>query len=283
MGAPAGIRVGRECMVVSFDYLKMQQIQLGRTRLPICPTGPAIISQSPGGPLRVAGRINNLALAGRVGSSPMRLNAGSMLVTQGRFNASNASLRLGKSRPRRSLSTPARFAAVSESGAAGTLSGADAVIGTVPLRLSDMDGRWRFAGGAGDDRRRDAGQRPRRPAQILSASKQRPSLQDGRQPDHTTGVLRHPASGTLVTNVDLEHNLVTGNGQANLDVPGIAFGPGLQPEELTPVTEGVVALVNGVLAGRGRINWTGSGTVTSTGDFATATWTSPRRSARSPG
>jgi len=85
----------------------------------------------------------------------------------------------------------------------------------------------------------------------------------------TTGSLRHPDSGTLVTNASIEHNLASGAGHAQLDVPGIAFGPNLQPEELTPITEGVVALVNGIVTGRGRINWSAAGNITSTGDFAT--------------
>ena len=53
-------------------------------------------------------------------------------------------------------------------------------------------------------------------------------------------------------------------------MPGIRFGEALQPEELTRLTEGVIALVQGTLAGRGRIAWTGNGKVTSTGDFSTA-------------
>ena len=85
----------------------------------------------------------------------------------------------------------------------------------------------------------------------------------------TTGTLRHPASGTQVSDVTIAHNLDTGNGNAVLDVPGITFGPGLQPEELTRLTEGVIALVRGTLSGQGRIAWTGAGEVSSTGDFTT--------------
>lgn len=269
MGSAGGIEVGRECMVVSFDYLQMQQFRLGRTRLPICPTGSAIISQAPNGPLRFSGRINNLALAGAVGSSPVRLNATSVLVSQAGFNASNAALRLGKNvtspvvvnaRTLRGSFTPG--------GANGILSEADAVIGTIPVRVTEMDGRWRFAGGAvtvdGAAMVNDRSD----PVKFYPLRSDNLRFVMANNRITTTGSLRHPESGTLVTNVDIAHNLASGVGQAILDVPGIAFGPALQPEELTPVTEGVVALVNGVLTGRGEINWSGA-TVTSTGDFST--------------
>jgi hypothetical protein len=59
-------------------------------------------------------------------------------------------------------------------------------------------------------------------------------------------------------------------GHATLDVPGLTFGANLQPDELTRLTEGVIALVNGTISGQGRINWDAKGNVTSTGDFSTA-------------
>jgi translocation and assembly module TamB len=55
-----------------------------------------------------------------------------------------------------------------------------------------------------------------------------------------------------------------------LDVPGLSFGPNFQPDELTRLSEGVVALVNGTVRGQGRIDWSSGGKVTSTGDFSTA-------------
>ena len=70
-----------------------------------------------------------------------------------------------------------------------------------------------------------------------------------------TGALHHPATGTLVTGVNIEHRLSTGAGHAPLDVPGLAFGPNFQPDQLTRLTEGVVALVNGTVKGQGRIDW----------------------------
>ena len=84
------------------------------------------------------------------------------------------------------------------------------------------------------------------------------------------GTLVHPGSGTKVTDVTIRHALSSGSGQAVLDVPGITFNEGLQPEELTRLSEGVIALVVGTVRGRGEIDWNGEGKVTSTGSFSTA-------------
>jgi hypothetical protein len=84
------------------------------------------------------------------------------------------------------------------------------------------------------------------------------------------GSLVHPGTGTRVANVDMEHALSQGRGHADLVVPGLTFNEGFQPDELTRLTEGVIALVRGTVTGRGRIDWTGSGNVTSTGEFSTA-------------
>ena len=51
-------------------------------------------------------------------------------------------------------------------------------------------------------------------------------------------------------------------------MPGIAFNDSFQPDELTPLTLGVVALVKGEVTGRGEIAWTPEGT-TSSGTFST--------------
>jgi hypothetical protein len=150
----------------------------------------------------------------------------------------------------------------------GTFSGGDAVLGTIPLKLSEASGDWRVRDG---DVAVEGG--------LLLSSRSDPpsfyplrsenvhfSLADGMI--RTTGTLNHPASGTRVTDVTIAHDLNSGNGNAVLDVPGITFGENLQPEELTRMTEGIIALVSGGLSGQGRINWTGDGNVTSTGEFA---------------
>jgi translocation and assembly module TamB len=269
IGPTGGILVGKKCMVVSWDLLKMQQLRLGRTRLPVCPTGVAIISKPAGGELRVGGRISNPALAGSLGSAPMRLNATSILVDQRGFDGRAVALRIGRAGSPVALNAASLRGAFTSGGVAGTLTKADAVIGTVPLKMTDIDGKWRFVKNRlavdGSLLVNDRADPPR--FYPLRSDDAHFVLADNRIT--TTGTLRHPETGTLVTNVDIEHNLNSGAGHADLDVPGITFGPNLQPDELTRLTEGVVALVQGTVQGHGRIDWSGSGAVTSTGDFST--------------
>jgi hypothetical protein len=83
-----------------------------------------------------------------------------------------------------------------------------------------------------------------------------------------TATLHHPRADQTITRVTLAHDLGRGAGHALLDVPGIRFANGFQPEMLTRLTLGVVAIVEGSVAGSGRIDWDGR-SVRSTGDFAT--------------
>jgi hypothetical protein len=269
IGRAGSFAFGTSCAVVSFNYLQMSSIQLGAARLPVCPIGQAIVSKAPGGTVATAARINRPVLDGRVGSSPLHLTAVSGQIVNDRFGFNALAMRLGK--PESPIVFDAARLNGSFSGPSlrGDFGGAKATIGNVPLLLSDGSGKWTFR-----NRNLDV-----RSALTVTDSDPNPRFYPLRSSDthltlsgdyaRATGTLRHPATGTLVTDVSIEHRLSTGTGHAALDVPGIAFGPNFQPEELTRLTEGVVALVNGTVSGRGRIDWAGNGTVTSTGDFST--------------
>ncbi len=269
LGPAGAFSVGRTCLVASWRYFRMREIQFGPTRMPICPIGPAMVSQPAGGDMRVAARLSNPSLSGRLGDSPLRLNADSAQIVGKQFSAADLGLRLGKSE------TPFVFDAArlqgtfSGSGISGTFGGAQSIIGSVPLLISDADGRWRYYNQDltvnGALNLTDRSETPRF-YQLRSNDFQVKMSGD----DITAGgTLVHPDSGTRVTDVSIRHALSSGSGQAILDVPGIQFGAGLQPEELTRLTEGVIALVQGNLRGRGEINWNGNGEVTSTGEFST--------------
>ncbi|HEU4651114.1 MAG TPA: YdbH domain-containing protein, partial [Croceibacterium sp.] len=97
-------------------------------------------------------------------------------------------------------------------------------------------------------------------------------------------LLREPATGRAVTDVDLMHNLATGAGHADLAVSGLTFdddlqlaGPGcvaLQngatPDRalgLSCRAFGVVSNLRGTVTGTGRVDWTETG-ITSRGSFS---------------
>ena len=269
LGPAGAFSVGRTCLVASWRYFRMREIQFGPTRMPICPIGPAMVSQPAGGDMRVAARLSSPNLSGRLGDSPLRLNADSAQIIGKQFSAADLGLRLGKSE------TPFVFDAArlqgtfSGSGISGTFGGAQSIIGSVPLLISDAEGRWRYYN---QDLTVNG-------ALNLTDRSETPRFYELRSNDFQVkmsgdditagGTLVHPDSGTRVTDVTIRHALSSSSGQAILDVPGIQFGAGLQPEELTRLTEGVIALVQGNLRGRGEINWNGDGEVTSTGEFST--------------
>jgi len=88
--------------------------------------------------------------------------------------------------------------------------------------------------------------------------------------------LRHPASDRVVTRADIRHNLSNSTGHADLAVDELRFDEDLQPEDLSVLAKGVIALADGVITGSGRIDWNDAG-ITSSGrissdrlDFAAA-------------
>ena len=257
--------------MASFDFLRFRELQLNATRLPICPAGqPAIVSQTPGGGMRLSARVSDLNLQGRLGSSPFRLVADAARITEKDFRLTDGQMRLGEQGSGLTFATNQLQGTFRGSGINGTFSDAEATIGEIPLLISEADGDWRFYDG---DLTIDSdlllSDRADPPRFYPLASNDFHLVMSGDDID-ATGTLRHPASGTEVTDVTIAHNLDSNAGHALLDVPGITFGEGLQPEELTRLTEGVVALVEGTVRGQGRIDWTGAGEVTSTGTFSTA-------------
>ena len=269
LGPAGAFSVGRGCIVASWRFFQMREIQFGPTRLPICPIGPAIVSQPAGGDLRVAARLNNPNLAGRLGSAPLSLRADAAQINGKNFSAADLALRLGKTASPFAFDTARLQGTFSGSGISGTFGGAKSTIGNVPLQLSDANGRWRFFRNDltvnGSLNLDDRSETPR--FYTLRSNDFQVTLSG--DDIRAGGTLLHPASGTKVTDVTIRHALDSGSGQAVLDVPGITFNQGLQPEEITRLTEGVIALVQGTVRGRGEINWNGDGEVTSTGEFST--------------
>jgi translocation and assembly module TamB len=269
VGHGGSFAFGTSCAVVSFNYLQMSSLQLGATRLPVCPIGRAMVAKSPNGAVQTSARLPSPVLNGRLGSSPFHLQAAAGRIVGQQFNFDRMAMRLGQA------SSPILFDAAQLNGMfgtnlSGTFTGATASIGKVPLLLSDGIGKWFY-------RNRDlvvdssltvTDRNPNPRFYPLKSDNVHFTIAGDYV--RATGALHHPETGTLVTDVSIEHRLSTGAGHALLDVPGLAFGPNLQPDQLSRLTEGVVALVNGTVKGHGRIDWASGGAVTSTGDFSTA-------------
>ncbi len=270
LGPAGAFSVGRSCVVASWRFFQMKEIRLGPTRLPVCPVGPAIISQAPGGSLRVGARLNRPQLAGRIGNSPLRLGAAGAQIVGKQFSAADLMVRIGKPEAPVALDAARLQGTFSGSGISGTFAGGKSTIGEVKLLFSEADGRWRFYNG---DLIADGGLTvsdltPESRFYALRSNDFHLTLRD--DDIRAGGTLIHPPSGTRITDVTITHHLSSGNGQAILDMPSLTFSEGLQPEELTRLTEGVIALVVGTVHGRGEINWNSAGEVTSSGTFSTA-------------
>lgn len=270
LGPGSNFAVGNGCLVASWRFFQYSNLKLGPTRLPVCPIGPAIVTQSAGGSMRIAASLNNPRLAGRIGSAPLTLQASSGRLVDRQFSFANLGARIGKPEAPVALDAARLQGTFSGTGISGTFGGGKATIGEVKLLFADADGRWRFHNGglAVNGGLTVSDLTPEARFYPLRSNDFQLTLKDDNI--RAGGTLVHPASGTRITDVTIRHKLSTGNGQAVLDVPSLTFGQGLQPEELTRLTEGVIALVQGTVQGRGEINWRGDGTVTSTGDFSTA-------------
>lgn len=264
-GGPRTFAFGRRCIQASFTDFKMGSLDLNPAQLPVCPIGPAIAYKGKNGGLQLGANLNRPRFAGSIGNSPLSLSAASARLLTERFMVADLAMLIGKSGAQTNIGAARLDGNYSGK---GTFGGGSALLGNIPLKVSDADGRWSMGkAGLAIDGGMLVSHRADPPNFYpLRGDNVHFLLADNRIT--TTGTLKHPDSGTTIANVTIAHNLNNGDGNAVLDVPGIAFGTGLQPEELTRLTEGVIALVQGGLSGQGRISWTGEGKVASTGDFA---------------
>ncbi len=266
--AGGGFIFGERCVQASFRQLQVQSLRVGPATLPLCPNGRALLWKAPGGRIQGGAIVGGPRLAGRLGSSPISIasDRASFALLDRSFAASNLRLLLGRPEWLSRLNVGTLTGRFAGRGVGGAFAGLSGRVGNVPLLFDQGRGGWNLAGGElmvrGGLRVADAGERAR--FHPLVSNDFRLRLYENRIT--AGGLLRNPASGTAVTRASLEHDLGNGVGRALLDVPGITFDPAFQPEALTPLTTGVVALVGGPLAGRGQINWR-PGSTTSTGSF----------------
>ena len=265
-----GFAFGEACTTVSFRALQAAGLRLGATTLPLCPLGRAIVSRTAGGSLQAGASIRNPRLAGLLGTTPITATAADArfdLAGPG-FASSDVSVRLGRADAVQRLDLARLSGSFDGRGVVGRFAGGSGKLANVPLLLGAAAGNWSVLRG---DLRVDGGMTvvdEADPSRFfpLATDDFRLSLIDNRI--EASGWLRDPETSTRVTRVDIAHDLRSSTGGATLDVPGIRFDQRFQPEQLTRLTTGVVALVDGLVTGRGRIDWGPEGT-RSSGSFGT--------------
>ncbi len=267
---PGGeLALWRECTEMNFDRLVLANLRFENRSVTLCPPPGAAIVRNGAGGLRIAAGAPSLDLAGYLGETPIRLATGPIgFAWPGVLRARAVDVSLGP------IDTASRFtisdldARIGDS-IAGGFSGTEVRLANVPLDIANATGRWDYTRGrmsiAGanftlTDRAESDRFEP------LVAREATVTLFDNIVTAFAE--LRHPASDRVVTTATIRHNLATATGHAGLDVAGLQFDEMLQPDQLTQRALGVVANVDGVVTGTGRIDWNSAG-VTSTGEFTT--------------
>ncbi len=245
------------CQPVAFESLQIETLALGPTRLRTCLSRNAVLVDAP-------------RLAGTLGQTPVSMIAANARyrIAAGTFALDRAEVRLGEADSVTRLELASLIGRYTAGRLSGRFDGAAGRIGSVPILASQGQGDWTFANGrlalSGALRIADAAPDPRYFPLIIPDLDLR--LADGRI--DATGTARHPRSGIAVAQISLGHALGPATGEAVLTVRDLTFNDALQPEELTPITLGVIANVRGSVAGRGVIAWNGS-SVISSGGFRT--------------
>jgi len=265
---PGGFALGESCLTAGFRALQIQNLRIGPTRLPLCPIGRGMVASGPRG-VEIGAELRGARFNGHLGRAPIALSAGRLRITSGGFAATGVGVGLGW------IMSVSRFEAASltgrfaPGGMIGRFEGLAGHLAGVPVEVSEGAGNWRLRGAdlALDGRLAVADAQDPARFHPLAGEDFRLTLVNGRI--HATGALSHPASGTRVALATLDHALATGAGSIVFDVSELAFTPNFQPEALTPLTVGVVALVRGSISGEGRIEWDSRGS-RSSGAFSTA-------------
>ncbi|KRB86267.1 hypothetical protein ASE00_05950 [Sphingomonas sp. Root710] len=271
LGRGGAFAVNQRCAPLAFERLAIAGTVIGRSSLPLCPIDGALVGRRASGSLYGGARIAAPRLRGRVGDQPLTMEARSLVVRVARpgFSLDELAVRLGDPASPTRLDVASLAGSVGSQGLAGRFDGAAGKIGAVPLLISEGAGGWRLQGSAlsidGAIRVADAEQADPR-FHPLIANDVRVALKGGQIDAAAT--LREPRSSLPVARVAIRHDLSSGRGDARLDVDDLRFGKALQPEAVTPLTLGMIANVEGVLAGQGRIRWA-DGVVTSDGEFHT--------------
>ncbi|VWX56635.1 intermembrane phospholipid transport protein YdbH family protein [Sphingorhabdus sp. 109] len=257
----------RRCVDLQFASLRTAALTAGPTSARLCPQGSAIVTGNGTG-VNIAASAPSLKLDGAVGSTPLAITSGALGFSLANgLTARNVGVRLGTAESMTRLDMAVLNAAFG-SAINGRIEGASGKVANVPLLMEKIEGDWRYENGAflADASLLVRDEQPVERFRPLISNDVKLGF-DGN--DLTaTGLLREPESLASVATIDIAHGLDDSEGRALIDVQSLIFNDRLQPEQLTPLTLGVIANVQGEISGTGRIDWDASENgIKSTGSF----------------
>ena len=265
---PRGLVLNPGYVPLRFSGVVAGSLQLGSAALRVCPLDGGMMVMR-GNVMGGGLALGATRLAGRMGDAPMLLEARSArYALPGGFALVDARLRFGAADSPVLLSAARMEGKALSQGISGTARGIEAQIGAVPLLVREGRAEWGFADGALALKGRilvlDAAAPDR--FNPVEAEDFHLTLANGRI--EAGGSIHLPGRARTIASLSIRHMLDSGTGSADFDIGALRFDKQLQPDEITHIALGVVANVEGVVEGGGRIAWTPTG-VTSTGDFAT--------------
>lgn len=252
----AGLALWRKCTAIGFSELSIANLALANRSLTLCPAAGRAIARYDDSGLRLAAGAPALDLAGALAGTPIDIESGAIgLAYPGVAAASAVSVTLGEGQAASTFRISDLLANLGDD-ITGTFDGADIALAAVPLDLVETRGAWNYTDG------------------VFAIADATFTLKDRQaekrfEPLPVTGgtltldtnlieasaSIKAPTNGEEVSRVSLTHSLTTGAGFADLAVDGLRFDEGLQPTDLTPLALGVVANVEGLVTGSGRIDW----------------------------
>ena len=267
--AARGLAALRRCTPVHFDSLRISNLTLAGQTLTLCPGPEGAIVRSDGRGTRVSAGTAGLALNGTLGSTPVRLRSGAVgMAWPGALVARSIDVSFGPASAPSTLKIAQLNASLGNT-LTGKFAGTELRLFAVPLDVFDAAGNWRFANKQFTVSGASLTVKDRLAAARFYPLVARDATLSLISTTFTAdALLREPKSDRLVTEAKIVHDLDTASGHADLLVPGIEFDKGLQPDTLTYLSQGVIAVAKGRVYGQGRIDWDRHG-VTSSGDFST--------------
>ena len=262
--------VNTGCTPLSFHNFAISGLVLNPAILRLCPASQTALFRIVAGRLLGGATLSASRLSGRLGGMPLTLTASraNLVIETNGVAIQKLSARIGDGVRLSRLDIAGISGRFVNGGIAGGFTGASGKIGAVPLAIDGGHGPWSWRQGVLDLGGELILSDTVVPARFnpLTSRDTRLKIAAGRVA--ATATLRAPGSEAEVVRTTITHDLRTGIGNAALDVAGLRFGKALQPEQLTRLTLGVIANVEGDVAGHGDVRWTPAG-VTSTGRFST--------------